>query len=216
VNEILASIKISQVYRALAGREPRRTGPDTWRAPATWRGGDGFNVSMDDARGLWHDFTTDEGGGLLDLIVRARGGSRQDALRWCADLAGVQIEDKPLSPEDRARWAAERRQLERDLPAARYWQRAAVSIAEELLTTLKVALFDPTLPQPEIGEIADVEALLSTLPRLDGPALVSEYKWWRERYPGVTSALVVVAHRREQCERAALEEYLGITRTEAA
>src|SRR5689334_18557606 len=86
LNEILASIKISQVYRALTGKEPRRSGVNRWRAVAVWRGGDGFNVSLDDGRGLWHDFTTGEGGGILDLVVRVVGGSRQDALRWVADL----------------------------------------------------------------------------------------------------------------------------------
>src|SRR5690348_3829959 len=86
VDKILAGIKISQVYHALAGKEPRRAGSDNWRAVAVWRGGDGFNVSMDDVRGLWHDFTTDEGGGVLDLVVRIRGGTRQDALRWLAEF----------------------------------------------------------------------------------------------------------------------------------
>ena len=46
--EVLACVKfISNIYRALTGREPRRTGPAAWRTPAVWRGGD---VSMDDVR----------------------------------------------------------------------------------------------------------------------------------------------------------------------
>lgn len=89
VHEILASIKVSRVYRTLVGKEPRRSGSDTWRAVAVWRGGDGFNVSLDDARGIWHDFTTGEGGGVLDLVVRIRGGSRHsgqhpDGTRRCS------------------------------------------------------------------------------------------------------------------------------------
>src|SRR5438046_2905840 len=85
-NEILASIKISQVYRALAGKEPRRTGRDTWRAAAAWRDGSGFNVALNDAKGTWYDHRDRIGGGLVDLVQSVRGGSRQDALKWCADL----------------------------------------------------------------------------------------------------------------------------------
>jgi hypothetical protein len=108
--------------------KPRRTGQDTCRAPAIWRAGDGFNVSMDDARGLWHDFTTGEGGGVPDLVGRIRGSSRADALRWSADLAGVPIEDEPLPAEKRDRWAREWQQLERNLPAARYLPRGSAQV----------------------------------------------------------------------------------------
>jgi hypothetical protein len=38
-SDILACIKISEVYRALTGVDVHRVGRDTWRAPATWRGG---------------------------------------------------------------------------------------------------------------------------------------------------------------------------------
>jgi hypothetical protein len=57
-----------------------------------WRGGDGFNVSLNDTRSVWHDFTTDEGGGVLDLVARIRGGDRQDALRWLAAFAGIRLD----------------------------------------------------------------------------------------------------------------------------
>jgi hypothetical protein len=75
--EILGHVQISDVYQALMGVKPRQTGQDTRLARAIWRGGDGFNVSMDDARGLWHDFTTNEGGGILDLVVRVRLNKRR-------------------------------------------------------------------------------------------------------------------------------------------
>ena len=54
------------------------------------------------------------------MVVCIRGGSRADTLREYADLAGVPMKDKELSAEERDRWAPERQQLERDLPAARY------------------------------------------------------------------------------------------------
>lgn len=55
---------------------------------------------------------------MIDLVVRVRGGSRPDALRWLADLAGIPLDNRPLSASERARWAAERRAIEKDLPAA--------------------------------------------------------------------------------------------------
>ena len=206
--DVLACIKISEVYRALTGVDVHRVGRDTWRAAATWRGGDGLNVSGDDSRGVWHDFVSDAGGGVLDLVICIRGGNRADALRWLADLAGVPMDDTPLSPEDRERWAAERRELERDLPAARYWRRAAVNMGEELLDSLKTALVDPMLPQPETGEIGHVENVLHSLQRIDSAALVAEYRWWLEHHPGLTAAMVASAKRLERAQRRALLAYL--------
>jgi hypothetical protein len=80
VAEILARVKISEVYCVLTEKRPRPVGPNSWRGPAVWRGGDGHNVSLNDTRNVWHDFTANEGGGVLDLVVRICGGSRQDAL----------------------------------------------------------------------------------------------------------------------------------------
>ncbi len=215
-SEVLSRVKISAVYRALTGVDVHRVGRDTWRAPAAWRGGDGLNVSGDDSRGVWHDFATNEGGGVLDLVVQVRGGSRTDALRWCADLVGAPLSDTPLSPEDRERWATERRAVERDLPAARYWRRAAVQMSESLLDSLKAGLVDPMLPQPDIGELQHLTGLLSRLQRLDGAALVAEYRWWLEHHPGLTAGMVASAKRLERAQRRALLAYLHETDSERA
>jgi hypothetical protein len=141
--DVVARVRISDVYRDLSGAIPRRTGPDTWRAQATWRNGDGYNVALDDSRGVFHDFVTDEGGGVLGLVEIVRGCSKADALRWLADFAGVSLEDKEPDPEARARWARERRELERDLPEARYWRRAVLLMLENVMDAEKVKLFDP-------------------------------------------------------------------------
>lgn len=210
-SDVLARVKISDVYAALSGSKLRKN-----RGPAFWRGGDGFNVSLDDGRGVWHDFTTDEGGGVLDLVVRVRGGNRADALRWCADLVGVPMDDTPLSPEERERWARERRELERDLPTARYLRRAAVRMTEELLHMLKSALVDPMLPQPDLGEIGHVQALLDRLQRIGGAELVAEYHWWLTHHPGLTAALVAAMRHREQAERRALEVFVAWELQEAS
>jgi hypothetical protein len=62
-------------------------------------------LSLNDARNVWHDFTTNEGGGVLDLVVRICGGPRLDALRWLADFAGVPLDSRELSATQRADWA---------------------------------------------------------------------------------------------------------------
>jgi hypothetical protein len=213
VNEVLAGTKISQVYRALTGREPRRTGSETLRAVAVWRDGDGFNVSLDDTRGLWHDFTTGEGGGVLDLVVRVRGGSRQDALRWVADLVGCPLDDRPLSAFDRTRWVKQQRQIERELPKARLWRRSVLALGEEVLDQFKTTLVDPTLPWPAVGEIARWTAQLATWHRLDDAGLVAEYLWWAQHQPLLTGGLVYAARLLETAERQALRTYLTMVAT---
>jgi hypothetical protein len=208
VQDVLSIIRLSAVYEALTGVTPRRTGTDRWRAPAKWRGGNGLTVSMDDSRGCWHDFKTDDHGGILDLVVQVRGGTRQEALRWCAAMAGVALEGKPLSPGDRARWARERRALERDLPTARYWRRSALLLCDERLVLLKAALFDPIAPTPAFGEIADWTREHARLSRIDGAALVEVYREAMRREPHVTAAMVRWARDRERSEIRALLRYL--------
>ncbi|MGA3099089.1 MAG: hypothetical protein ABSF25_21745 [Bryobacteraceae bacterium] len=216
VEDVLSRVRISEVYTALTGITPRRAGPETWRAAATWRNGDGLNVSGDDARGVWHDFKTDEGGGVLDLVQRVRGCSRADALRWCADLAGVPLEDKPLAPEDRERWAAERRELERDLPDARCWRRAAVGLGEETLDREKSRLFGPTEGRADLSAMRDISGMLAWLQCMGDAALAELYREWRRQYPGMTCALVRWAREREQVEVRALCRYLGFPMRAAA
>ena len=208
VGAILEQTRISDVYQALTGKKPQRTGTDTWRGPATWRGGDGLNVALDDSKNVFHDFVSNEGGGVLDLVQRIDGGSRQEAVKWVADFAGVPLDDQPLSREQRHEWAEERRRIEHHLPVAALWRRAATKLADELLDVLKAALFDPTQPQPELGEIFQVEQLLSRLRRLENNDLVNEYTWWATRYPNTTAGLVRTARAREQAKRRALMAFL--------
>ena len=210
VLEILGRCSITEAAYALTGIKPRRTGRDTARMPAIWRAGEGLNVSLDDSRGVWHDFATNEGGGILDLVVRVRCCSRADALRWVAELVGVQLDNKPLSSENRRLWKAEQRAIKRDLLTAGYWRRATVSMTEDLLVVLKTALLDPTLPEPEIGEICGLEALLGSLRHSDGAALVKEYRWWVAHCPDITAAMVRTARGRERSERRALRRYIEL------
>jgi hypothetical protein len=208
--EILARVKISEVYYVLTRKQPRRVGSDAWRGPAVWRGGDGLNVSLNDTRNLWHDFTANEGGGVLDLVVRVRGGSRQDALRWLADFAGVPLDNRPLSPTQRADWARQQRQIKRELPKAQLWQRAAVALGDQVLDTLKAALADSKLPPPEIGEIAFWTSQIASWRRMADAELVDEYLWWAGQQPRLAAGMIYAANLRETAEHEALRRYLRI------
>jgi hypothetical protein len=209
--DVLACVKISEVYHALTGIAPRRCGADRYRAVATWRGGDGYSVALDDAKGVWHDPVPDEGGGVLDLVVRVRGGNRADALRWCADLVGIPLDDKPLSAADRARWLQERRLLERELPTARLWRRAAIALAEESLDVMKRVFFTGPADKIDFDGIRNMTNLLMRLGRIDGPELVTEFQSWMKSHPGLTSGMVRAAKASGQAERGALMTYLGMT-----
>jgi hypothetical protein len=169
---------------------------------------------MDDARNVWHDFVADEGGGVLDLVARIRGGPPRDALRWVADFIGRPLDDRPLSALERTRWASQQRKFEFELSKARLWQRAAVALGEQVLEGLKSALTDPTLPRPEFGEIKHWTTQLTTWHQLEGAALVAEYTWWAQHEPCVTAGMIYAAKLRETAERRALRAYLNMTRPE--
>jgi hypothetical protein len=180
---------------------------------AIWRGGDGYNVSLDDGRGVWHDFPTGEGGGVLDLVVRIRGGSRQDALRWVADFIGCPLDNSCPPAFDRARWARQQRQIEIELPNALLWRRAALALGEWVLERLKDTLWDQKLPQPPIGEIARWTFLVAAWRRLDDVALVTEYLYWAQHEPQWTAGLVHAARIREEAVRRAVQKYLTLMAT---
>lgn len=81
----ISQIRISEVWRALGGGELQRN-----RGRAWWRNGDGWNVSLDDAKGAFYDHARGAGGGVLDLIQLVRGGSRAEAMEWLKGFAGVE------------------------------------------------------------------------------------------------------------------------------
>ncbi len=201
--DIISAVKISDVYRALGGGELHHE-----RGRAFWRDGQGFNVSLNDKRGVWHDFATGDGGGVLDLVQRARGTTKADALRWLADFAGVPLKDRAWSPQERARFAQERTVFERDLAEARDWRRAGMMLCEEALDLLKSALFDPTAGRVDTGELMDVERLLARLRSAGDAGLVDEYREWRTARPKITAAMIWAARRRGEIERRALERFI--------
>lgn len=201
---ILSGVRISDICQALTGIKPQHG-----RIPAPWRNTQDRNVSLHDGKGAWFDHVTNEGGGVLDLVARVRGGSRQDALRWVADFAGIPVEDTPLSAADRAKWARQRRELERDLPAARYWKRSAIAMGEGLLVELKSQFFDATSEiSVSSAELRDLTRQLERWQGLDGADLVNEFHAWRDKDPELVAGMVHVARMRETAERRAILRYL--------
>ena len=175
--DVLSRVSISEVFTALTGTAPRCYGGDRWRGPATWRNGTGFNVSMDDGHGLWHDFVTGEGGGVLDLVIRIRGGSRADALRWAADLAGVSLDDGPPRRIS-AREYEEAACIRTNAP---YFAVAAQAMAEERLEKLPVI-------DPERRVHTTLLASLWISPE-------GVYRTWSADQPALAAALVYAGRR---------------------
>ena len=208
---ICESVKISQLYQYLTGVQPKCVRGMMFRAPATWRSGDNPNaVSLDDSRGIWHDFVTDQGGGILDFVVTVKGGTKKDALAIVAEFAGVPLDSEPQPSEDHERWLEHKRTLNAELSIAQYWKRAAVKMTEELLVELKKPLEDPELPFPELNSIFDTTQFLRRLESLDGLDLIAEYHSFLEPNPGLTAALVKWSRTKEQQERRAVLSYLGL------
>jgi hypothetical protein len=210
-SEILGRIRISEIWRALGGGELRHG-----RGVAWWRRGGGCNVSLNDVKSTWYDHAAGEGGGVLGLVALVRGGTRTDALRWCADLAGIPLTDTPLSAADRARWAAERRELECHLPAALHWRRGAVNRVEGVLMYLKAGLFDPMVEQPAPGEITEWTRDLARLNALTGAALVDAYRTAMKRDLQSTAGMVRRARQMERSEIRALLRLMRMTPAEWA
>jgi hypothetical protein len=209
--DIIGALKISGVYAALGGLKLRGN-----RGRAFWRDGDGFNVALNDEKGTWYDHRDKRGGGVLDLIVQVRGGSKADALRWLADFAGIGLTHKPVTAAERTAYVRERAALERDLPDARYWRRALVVMIEDDLFLLKAALFDASEGPANTYLIAAYERILARLRHAGDTVLVFEYRAWRAELPRECAALVRWARERERAEVRALLAYLGATDRGAA
>jgi hypothetical protein len=125
--EVVECVRISEVWFALGGGPLRRG-----RGRAFWRDGDGFNVSLSNDKDCWHDFASGDGGGVLDLVQRVRGGTRAEALHFVAEVAGLPLDDKPLSPRRRQVYAAYRHQAGSLAQQCAWWVRASIQELERI------------------------------------------------------------------------------------
>ncbi len=191
-SQIFTRLSIGEVWAALGGG-PLRHG----RGRAFWRDGDGYNISLKDAKGTWYDFTAGTGGGVLDLIQLVRDCSRQDALRWLSDFAGIPLLDRPLSREEKFAYADARAGDERDRREARWFGRAVEALLEHVLDELDA----------EDWERAGLTGLLGAV-RHDASRL-REYRAWRGRQPQLTAGMVAAGAASEAKARRDIAALIG-------
>ncbi|HEY6345098.1 MAG TPA: hypothetical protein VIY49_26675 [Bryobacteraceae bacterium] len=184
--QLIEQTSIVSVWNALGGG-PLRHG----RGNAFWRkGADSWSLSLNDDRGAWFDHRDGVGGGVLDLICLVRGGSRQEALKWWAEYRCVQLDgDKPLSPEERRRYAHARQ------AAPELARRAEIWIIERLeeLETLKA----DALAREDFKALQTASRehhRMNTL-KADGAAVVAEYIRARQTDPTGTAAMIAEGER---------------------
>jgi hypothetical protein len=117
-------------------------------------------------------------------------------------------ERREWTPAERRQWARERRELERDLPAARYWRRGALIMLESVMDAEKTKLFDFTEGPADINLIQSYTRIIARIERAGDEALVREYREWRAEMPEQCAGLVQWARDRELAEVRALLKYL--------
>jgi hypothetical protein len=193
VAEIVSRIRISDVWQALGGAELRHG-----RGPAFWRGGDGFNVALNDSKGAWFDHASGEGGGVLDLVQKVRGTTKADALRWLADLTGVAFDERPRSSMTVHAYSDAAR-IRHD---ALYFSDAARNMAEWSLEVLSTT----------DAERAVHTALLAAL----RASPETEYHDWLKHQPEWAAALVHAGRERAKRLQLALARYLATEGPNAA
>jgi putative DNA primase/helicase len=142
-------------------------GEPTQRTSTEWRYGKRGSISVMVAgpkRGQWFDHETGEGGDMLALIRRVRGGTFPEVVRWARGFLGLGEDDSLPPAQSRTRSA---RELERERKRAqeraaaeaedttrreraqRYWREAAAiepgSAADRYLTEAR------KIPRPAMG-----------------------------------------------------------------
>ncbi len=189
-SDLISHVSISAVFCALGGEVPRHG-----RARRFWAKGDGLNVSLSDDKGCWHHFPTDEGGGVLDLIVCVKGGSRKDALQWLADFSGIKLDDAPMTAAEKRAMAKRRAADMEDLRQARLFANAAAMMAEQSLEDLG----------PCDLQRAPLTRLLATL-RTDAGKLAT-FREWRTDRPRTAAALVRAGTKHQERLEMLLRNY---------
>ena len=146
------------------------------------------------------------------ILVRCYSGCPQEAVIAALKAMGLWECPKSLTAAERAQWARQQRDVEQHLPDALLWRRAALSIAEDMLTGLKASLFDPAEPAfSRVDEIGNLTSLIDHLSGLTDSSLVAEFLESRRENPKLVRCMVAVMKRRDRAERQALLAYLQTT-----
>ncbi len=174
------------------------------------------SFKVDTNKRRWHCFGCNSDGDAFDFIAKIEGTDFNGAKRRLAELAGFTLDGGECTREDVERWAAEKRAVQADLPAARFWRRAALALGYELLENLKAGLESSAALQPAPGEIATWTRQLARWRKIDGAELVAEFVGWRNGHPEMTGALVRAGAICSTTDVRALRKFLNVVEGLAA
>lgn len=180
--ETVRAVNISTVWRALGGGQLRGRRGQAW-----WRGGDGWNVSLDDRGGVWYDHREGTGGGVLDLIQHVRGCTRREALLWLSDLLGLALDNPPLSRAVQERYQDAHREAPVLAHAAALWW----AERREFLEWAKAE----ASRRDDLSYLAVVAREHFCLGDMSPDGIVQGYLYAQQRDPDGTAALVAAGER---------------------
>jgi len=203
----IAEIRIDEVWRLLGGPKLRVNGRATVRAAAFWRGGKTPNVAIHRGKNCWFDHRDGVGGSVLKLVQTAHGSSEHDALSWLETYAGL-TPSRPLSREDRQRYAQARQHAVELARAATLWHAERLAELDELK---RKALERGDIPA--LQAVAEENHLLTIL-KPEG--IIRAYLDARRKWPEHTAALVAYGARWAAASRAAVAALIIQWHDEAA
>jgi hypothetical protein len=186
----LAELRITDVWAALGGPELRRNGHASVRAPAFWRNGKDRNVSISVQKNCWHDFVTDDKGGILALVMIVEDCGAHAALGWLEHNAG--LTPRPLekeTEEERERRRKEAAGRAQEQESARHWSYAVRVMLEARLAELPPDSRDRRGPTWLLQELRKAG---------EGVQLVPLYLSWRANARKLTAALTFAGRRSER------------------
>jgi hypothetical protein len=189
ITEIKSRADIREVWAALGGGKLRGN-----RGQAFWRGGTHLSVALYPQTGSWHDFVTDDGGDVVELVRTVRRCGFREAVEWLADFTGMSVSNPAYRDRDRevdTTWHS-------DLRSARWWAISTALLAEWVLEIL------PSCHPERRG----LTRLLSRI-RLGDSSLVSEYRSWRQCEPLLTTALGRAGRRSDARVQKKVMAWLG-------
>jgi hypothetical protein len=135
------------------------------------------------------------------------GETAADIVSRVADLAGVPLENHPLSPTEWAAWRAEREAFERDLPNSRLWRRTMLILADAELSRLKELLFHPDGPAADPDDVHGIESYAARLRAAPDALVVDMYRICFANQPLLAAGCVCVGRDMQARDILALLRY---------
>jgi hypothetical protein len=145
------------------------------------------------------------------ILAICRAGCLQDAVLAELRARGLwpEPERNTWSTAERRAYAKRRRDLERDLPSARQWRRAAEAMAQADLAAEKGKLFDPTSGPADTDLIERYTAFLRRLRAHGDAGLVEAYHTFRSESSKLAAALVRWSGQAEHAEHEAFQKFFA-------